>query len=116
MVFHQPNGKFPKEAAKILGIDVKKLEPGLLTPMIGNTYSAASMLGLAATLDVAKPGQHILVTSFGSGAGSDSFLIKVTDGIEKKRAKSTPLSNYISKREYLDYGQYVKFRKKLKSL
>ncbi|VVC03048.1 Hydroxymethylglutaryl-CoA synthase [Candidatus Burarchaeum australiense] len=116
VVFHQPNGKFPREAAKILGIDAKKLEPGLLTPRIGNTYSGASMLGLAATLDVAKPGQHILVTSFGSGAGSDSFLIKVTDAIEAKRPRSVMLSTYIDKREYLDYGLYVKFRKKLKSL
>ena len=116
VVFHQPNGKFPKQAAKMLDIDVKKLEAGLLTPMIGNTYSGASMLGLAAVLDVAKPGQHILVTSFGSGAGSDSFLIKATDKLEERRKYVVPVSKYVRNREYLDYGLYVKHRKKLKSL
>ncbi|RLG18885.1 hydroxymethylglutaryl-CoA synthase [Candidatus Micrarchaeota archaeon] len=116
VVFHQPNAKFPRHAAKILGIDSKKLEPGLLTPLIGNTYSGASMLGLAAVLDVAKPGQHVLVTSFGSGAGSDSFLIKIKDEIEEKRSRLVPVMNYVNNKEYLDYALYVKHRKKLKSL
>ena len=40
------------------------------------------MIGLAATLDMAKPGDRIFVTSFGSGAGADSFDIEVTDAIE----------------------------------
>ena len=55
-VFHQPNGKFPRNVARQLGFTEKQIEPGLLTPIIGNTYSGASMLGLAATLDIAKAG------------------------------------------------------------
>ena len=43
-----------REAAWIHG---KQIENGLLTPIIGNTYSGASLLGLAATLDIAKPGR-----------------------------------------------------------
>ncbi|MEM2974576.1 MAG: hydroxymethylglutaryl-CoA synthase [Candidatus Micrarchaeia archaeon] len=114
VVFHQPNGKFPLQAAAALGIDKKKLEPGLLTPLIGNTYSGASPLGLAAVLDIAKPGQRILVTSYGSGAGSDSFLIDVTPAIEDKRERIRPVRSYIDQKEYIDYGVYVKHRKKLK--
>ncbi len=116
VVFHQPNGKFPLEAAKKLGIPVEKLKQGLLTPIIGNTYSGASVLGLANVLDVAKPNEHILVTSFGSGAGSDSFAIRVTDAIEEKRNKARSVQSYIDNKEYLDYGMYVKHRRKLKSL
>ncbi|MDD5317610.1 MAG: hydroxymethylglutaryl-CoA synthase [Candidatus ainarchaeum sp.] len=115
-VFHQPNGKFPVQAAKMLGIEKGKIMPGLITPLIGNTYSAASMLGLAATLDVAKPGQRIMATSFGSGAGSDSFLIEVLDGIDAKRGRARAVKSFVDDKEYVDYGTYAKYRRKLKSL
>jgi hydroxymethylglutaryl-CoA synthase len=62
-----------------------------MTPIIGNTYSGSSMIGLAATLDIAKPGQKIMVTSFGSGAGSDSFAIEVTENIDAKRKDLDPV-------------------------
>ena len=117
-VFHQPNGKFPLEAAKKMGIDAEKVKPGLFTPIIGNTYSGASPIGLSGVLDIAMPGQRILVTSFGSGAGSDSFSIRVTQGILARREayKGWKLSDYIANKEYVDYGVYVKHRRKLKSL
>ena len=117
VVFHQPNPKFPIEAAKILGIDPAKLKQGLLTPFIGNTYSGATPLGLASILDVAKPGQMILATSFGSGAGSDSFAIKVTDVIIEKQNLAKKTSDFINgEKVYLTYGEYVKHRRKLKSI
>lgn len=117
-VFHQPNGKFPLEAAKKMGIDIEKVKPGLFTPVIGNTYSGASPIGLAGVLDIAKPGARILATSFGSGAGSDSFSIRVTEGIlaKRERYKGWRLADYIADKEYVDYGVYVKNRRKLKSL
>ncbi|HLC93239.1 MAG TPA: hydroxymethylglutaryl-CoA synthase [archaeon] len=114
-VFHQPNGKFPVRAAKILGFEDAKIRQGLMTPLIGNTYSGASMVGLASVLDVAKAGEKILVTSYGSGAGSDSFVMTVTKNIEKRRAK-VPLLEAIKDKEYVDYAQYVIHRKKIKSL
>jgi len=116
-IFHQPNGKFPLEAARKMGIDIEKVKPGMVTPQIGNTYSAASPLGLCAVLDIAKPGQKILLTSFGSGAGSDSFWIETTDLLPEARARTPhPLSWYMNRKKYLDYGLYVKHRRKLKSL
>lgn len=114
VVFHQPNAKFPLNAAKKLGIEASKLKTGLLTPVIGNTYSGASMLGLSAVLDEAKPGSKVLVTSFGSGAGSDSFAITVTDKIEEVRGKAPTTQEYISKKENIDYSTYLKYRGKLK--
>jgi hydroxymethylglutaryl-CoA synthase len=111
IVFHMPNGKFPLKATKMLGLDVNKLTPGFVVKRIGNTYSGSSLLGLAATLDIAKPGQRILVTSYGSGAGSDSFSIKVTDLIEEKRKKAKKIQDYIDNKEYVTYAQYTRLRK-----
>ncbi|MFQ5887116.1 MAG: hydroxymethylglutaryl-CoA synthase [Candidatus Hydrothermarchaeales archaeon] len=112
-VFHQPNGKFPRNAAKNLGFTKKQIDDGLLVDRIGNTYSGSSLLGLARILDVAKPGERILVTAFGSGAGSDSFSIMVSDGIEEKRCKAPSVESFISEKRYVDYGTYVKLRRKI---
>lgn len=112
---HQPNGKFPREACKALGIAETKLEQALLTPVIGNTYSASSMLGLVAVLDAAKKGDTILLASYGSGAGSDAFILEVTKNLGKKRGK-VPLREAIKEKKYIDYAQYVIQRKKIKGL
>jgi len=112
VVFHMPNGKFPVRAAKMLGFDMKKLNSGFIIPKIGNTYSGSSLLGLAATLDIAKPGQRILITSYGSGAGSDSFSIKVTELIKKKR-NTKKIQDYINNKKYVSYGEYTRLRRSI---
>ena len=114
-VFHQPNAKFPKRAAKILGFSQEQIKQGLITPYIGNTYSGATMVGLASVLDVAKPGDKILAVSYGSGAGSDAFILTATDEIKNKKAK-IPVLEMIKEKEYIDYALYAKHRNKLKGL
>jgi hydroxymethylglutaryl-CoA synthase len=115
-IFHQPNTKFPLTAAKILGIPAEKITRGLLVPQIGNTYSAATLLGLARVLDTANPGDRILLTSFGSGAGSDSFSMVVTKNILRMRKKENSLDDMIKVKRYLDYSEYIKFRRKIKGV
>jgi hydroxymethylglutaryl-CoA synthase len=110
-VFHQPNGKFPVRVAKMLGFTYDQLKQGLLCPVIGNTYSGASMVGLASVLDVAKPGNRIFVASYGSGAGSDAFDITVNDNITTLKKNKAPLvSELIEEKEYIDYATYTKYR------
>lgn len=113
-VFHQPNGKFPVRVADKLGFSKKQIEPGLIVPMIGNTYSGSCLIGLAATLDVAKAGERIFVTSFGSGAGSDAFSITVKDKIDDIRCGAPSVRDYIGDAEYLDYAVYAKHKGKLR--
>ncbi len=111
VVFHQPNEKFPLRAAKILGIPAEKLKHSLVVSRIGNTYSGSSMIGLASVLDTAKPGQKILVVSYGSGAGSDAFVIKTTANIDEKKNRVVPFEYYAKNKEYVDYAVYLKHRK-----
>ena len=115
VVFHQPNGKFPIAAAKMLDIPEEKMKTGLLTPYIGNTYSGASPLGLVNVLDKAKTDDMILVSSFGSGAGSDAFIIRVTEENERRR-NPKPLQSYIDDKEYVSYAIYAKLKRKIKGV
>ena len=114
-VFHQPNGKFPTQVAKELGFKPEQIETGLLCPRLGNTYSGSSPLGLTAILDVAKAGQRILMVSYGSGAGSDAFIFRVTDEISAVQGLAPSTSDYLDKNKvYLAYGEYAKFRRKIR--
>ena len=112
-VFHQPNPRFPVEAATRLDFTMKQIETGLLNPVIGNTYSGSSPLGLAAVLDVAKPGDRIMLCSFGSGAGSDAFIIEAQESLVEKRKKGVPVRELIENCIRIDYGIYSKYREKL---
>jgi len=109
-VFHQPNTKFPQRAAKMLGFTPEQIAPGLLAGQIGNTYSGAAIIGLSAILDVAKEGDLILMTSYGSGAGSDSFIIKVRKELKKRRENALSTQDYIARRTEIDYATYLRFR------
>ena len=113
VVLHQPNAKFPQRAAQILGFTSEQLKTGLLCPVIGNTYAGSSLIGLTAILDEARPGDRIFMVSFGSGAGSDAFSLRVTDRIVEVRDRAPKTQEYIGRRKVIDYATYVRFRHKL---
>ena len=94
-IFHMPNGKFPLTVGKKLGFTKEQMEPGWVVPLMGNTYSGSSPTGFSATLDVAKPEDLILLVSFGSGAGSDAFVFKVTEKINEVRDKAEKVKDML---------------------
>ena len=112
-VFHQPNAKFPQRAAEILGFTPEQIKTGLLVPVIGNTYAGSSLIGLTAILDEARPGDRIFMVSFGSGAGSDAFSIRVTERITERRGLAPLTRDYIARRVEIDYATYARYRHKL---
>lgn len=113
VVLHQPNKKFPERAAAMLGFEKEQWQTGLLAPAVGNTYAGASLLGLTAVLDIAKAGDRILCISFGSGAGSDAFSIRVTEKITAKQGLAPLTQDYINRRVEIDYATYARYRGKL---
>ncbi len=114
VVLHQPNVKFPSRAAKQLGFKPEHWETGLLVGRIGNTYAGASLVGLTAVLDVAEPGDRIMVVSFGSGAGSDAISLEVTEHIHDRRLLAPTTEEYIARRTPINYATYLRYRGKLK--
>ena len=111
-VFHMPNGKFPREVGKRLGFTSEQLKSSLIVDAIGNPYSASSPLGLAATLDKAKPSQKIFMVSYGSGAGSDAFMWKTTGNITQFQQKRKKMKRFVEDavqvKTYIDYVTYLK--------
>jgi hydroxymethylglutaryl-CoA synthase len=115
-VFHQPNAKFPQRVAKTLGFTPEQIQPGMVVPRLGNTYSGSSLIGLAATLDIATAGDRIFVASFGSGAGSDAFDIEVTDVIESeefRRNAAPTVEQLLANPVYIGYAQYARHKGKI---
>jgi len=113
VVFHQPNAKFPRKIAKQLGFSREQIQAGLLSPRIGNCYAGASPLGLTRILDEAQPGDRLLIVSFGSGAGSDAMVYRVTPHILARRQRAARTQQYLDRKNLIDYATYARWRGKI---
>ncbi len=112
-VFHQPNIKFPERMGEILGFSPEQVRPGIISNVIGNTYAGGAITGFSAVLDLVKPGDRVLVVSFGSGAGSDATAWEITPAIEARRDLAPRLADYIARRVEIDYALYARYRHKI---
>jgi len=110
-VAHQPNVQFPIRIAKELGFKEDQYMPMLQVAKFGNTYSGASPVGLAAVLDVAEPNDRILMTSYGSGAGSDAYSLIVTQQILEKRPNQKLTVKYQAENPFIEYVDYTTYRR-----
>lgn len=117
VIFNQPDGgRLPFSVAKSLGFTKEQVEPGLLVSQIGDCGSASCLISLAAILDLAKEKERILIVSYGSGAGSDAFIINTTSLLEKTRNKRKvypSVKELISNKEMIDYKTYLRMERKL---
>lgn len=105
-VFHMPNGKFPVQVARSLGFSDNQIKDSLTINYLGNSYTASALMGLMPVLEKAKTGDLIFLCSYGSGAGSDSFVLRVTKNLQKRRKE---FANIINNKKYIDYPNYLKF-------
>jgi hydroxymethylglutaryl-CoA synthase len=113
-VFHQPVPKFVEKAAAELGFSPAQVAVGLVARRMGNAYAGSSLLGLAAVLDVARPGDRVFFCSYGSGAGSDAFSFRVTPLINDRR-QGTTVAEYLDRGQRVNgYGHYLKLRGKIR--
>jgi hydroxymethylglutaryl-CoA synthase len=108
---HQPNPSFPVRIAKDLGFKEEQFMPAIQMQKFGNTYSGASLVGLAAILDIAKPDDKILVTSYGSGAGSDAYILHVTNQITEKRNRQKINIKSLAENQFIEYVDYSTYRR-----
>ncbi len=114
----EPDGKSSADVAKSMKFKPEAVSATTLSPMVGDTGSASPLIALAAGLDKAKADEKILVASYGSGAGSDAFLVTATKGIDEKRERISAVANCFEEnyKQYIEYIQYEKIKGRLKSL
>lgn len=115
-VFHMPNGRFPLEVSASLGFTKEQVKPSLVVSQLGNSYSASALMGLAAVLELAKPNDLIFFASYGSGAGSDAIILRVTSAIEsyqdkKRQFTIASFQHMVDAKQFIDYATYMRFMK-----
>jgi hydroxymethylglutaryl-CoA synthase len=108
-VIDHPDRKRMARAAAELGFDREQVGPGFLANEIGHARSGATLLGTAATLDQADPGDRILWVSFGSGAGSDAISLEVSEGVERARDRAPSVRRFVDRGVEIDYATYARF-------
>jgi hydroxymethylglutaryl-CoA synthase len=92
---------------KKLGVAPERFQDNLMNA-VGDTGSALSLMMLVAALEQAKPGDHILLVSYGNGG--DALWFQVTDEIEKRRGVSGIQGHLGQKRNLESYPKYLVFR------
>ena len=79
----------------------------------GNTGVASPLLGLASALEEAKPGDRILVVSYGNGA--EALLFQATERIEKVSWERGVAAQLAKGRPLAHYGKFLQFRRNVET-
>jgi 3-hydroxy-3-methylglutaryl CoA synthase len=105
VVFYAPNSRSYRAITGKLGFDSSQIQEPLFDS-VGNTGTAYSLMVLVAALEEAKPGDRILMASYGDG--SDAFILQATEHINNKRQG---IRAYIQSKKVIDdYRSYLKWR------
>ncbi len=97
-----------KGIGRNLGLDPAQVQDPMIDK-VGYTGTSNPLLLLVAALEDAKPGDNIIITSFGNG--SEALLFKVTDEIENIRGNRRGVKKHLAaKRELKSYNKAVSFR------
>ena len=111
-VIGAPTLREMKTVAKKTGFTFGSQVSPLLFEEVGNTGTALSFMLLVEALEKAKPGDRILLASYGDGI--DLFDITVTDNIASFPKGRGIQSHLDSKMTLPSYGSYLRFRNLLK--
>jgi 3-hydroxy-3-methylglutaryl CoA synthase len=107
-VLYGPDARSHAAAAKQLGFEPKTQVQDAAFGRLGNTGAAFAPMQLVAALENAKPGDTLLLASYGDGA--DAFALRVSDGI-KRLADRRGVRWHLERRSELgDYDKFLRFR------
>ena len=108
VVLYAPDQRRMSEAAMKLGFDLKNQVQDPFLGVIGNTGTPSPILSLIAALETARPGDRILVVSYGDGC--DALIFKVTEHIGNLKSRKG-LSPFLENKQYIkDYLTYLEWK------
>ncbi len=101
------NSRAQSALAKALGFKPEQIQEPLLDT-VGDTGTALPLMILVAALEDARPGDRILVVSYGNG--SDAILLRVTEEINHTRNRRGIKRHLQIKKTLDNYGRYLRWR------
>jgi 3-hydroxy-3-methylglutaryl CoA synthase len=104
-IFGVPNAGTQVQLARSLGFDLKIQLQAPLTDVMGYTGAAYPLMLLVAALEESKPGDCILLASYGNG--SDAFIFQVTEQIGKAKSGKRGMQGYLASKLDTDYKTYL---------
>lgn len=107
-VFQQNTPSTAYGIGKQLGFVKEQVEPSIYASLIGDTGSASSLIGLSKVFDQAKPGETVLMVSYGFGSGADAIAFTITDQITEIRERSKSVSQILEDKTMVDYKTAMK--------
>jgi 3-hydroxy-3-methylglutaryl CoA synthase len=107
-VLYGPDARSHAAAAKQLGFDPKTQVQDAAFGRLGNTGVAFAPMLLVAALENARPGDTLLLGSYGDGA--DAFALRVTDAIKHLTDRRGVRWHLERRAELGDYDKFLRFR------
>lgn len=105
---YAPDARSHATAARALGFDAKTQVQDTYFGRLGNTGAAFAPMLLVAALENARPGDRILVASYGDGA--DALALRATDAIAALSDRRGMRWHLERRTELGDYDKFLRFR------
>ncbi|MGA3086793.1 MAG: OB-fold domain-containing protein [Thermodesulfobacteriota bacterium] len=105
--FYGPYSRRHAELGRKMGFAPEQIQESLLDS-VGNTGTALPLMILVGALEDAKPGDRILLVSWGSG--SNAIVLRVTDEIKNIKERRAIKGHLKIKRTLDNYEKYLRWR------
>ncbi len=109
IVLYGPDARTQAALVKQLKLPETAMPTEPVIGRAGNTGSASCLLGLAAVLEECKPGDQVLVVSYGSGA--EALLFQCTDRLAQQAIHRPVSSQLAAGRPLAHYGKFLAFKR-----
>ena len=110
-VLYGPDPRSHAMVARELGFDPGRQVQEPLFGKVGNTGAAFAPLLLVAALEEARPGDRLLLVSYGDGA--DAFVLEATPQVERLHDRRGVRWHLARRAELTSYDKYLRFRQLL---